>query len=93
MINQVHTQQLALLQETCPQLYNPRIQGTIAAWEVTTDDMTTINARLKQMFLAAGLLLRPLGNTVYLLPPYCITSQQLEESYQKIGQILQMLKY
>lgn len=35
-----------------------------------------------------GVLLRPLGNTVYLLPPYCITEEELALGYQVIEKAL-----
>jgi adenosylmethionine-8-amino-7-oxononanoate aminotransferase len=39
-----------------------------------------------------GLLLRPLGNTVYLLPPYVVTEDQLSDAYQKIAAVLKQHK-
>ncbi len=30
---------------------------------------------------AHGVLIRPLGNTVYVMPPYCITAEQLAQVY------------
>ncbi|MFH1066547.1 MAG: hypothetical protein V1746_01400 [bacterium] len=36
-----------------------------------------------------GLLIRPLGNTLYLLPPYCIDLDDLEKAYAKIKKIIQ----
>jgi adenosylmethionine-8-amino-7-oxononanoate aminotransferase len=36
---------------------------------------------MKRFFLRRGLLLRPLGNTLYLLPPFCITDEQLDRAY------------
>jgi adenosylmethionine-8-amino-7-oxononanoate aminotransferase len=38
------------------------------------------------------LLLRPLGNTVYVLPPYCITDQELAMVYQGIEDLLYFLE-
>ena len=38
-----------------------------------------------------GLFIRPLGNVIYLLPPLCITDDQLEKSYWIISQILENL--
>jgi adenosylmethionine---8-amino-7-oxononanoate aminotransferase len=35
-----------------------------------------------------GLLLRPLGNVLYLTPPYCITSGELAWIYQQIDRVL-----
>jgi adenosylmethionine-8-amino-7-oxononanoate aminotransferase len=38
--------------------------------------------------LEAGFLLRPLGNTLYIMPPYCITEAELASIYQGIFQVL-----
>jgi adenosylmethionine---8-amino-7-oxononanoate aminotransferase len=38
-----------------------------------------------------GLLLRPLGNVLYLMPPYCITDEELSIVYRGIQQILDSL--
>ena len=43
-----------------------------------------LDARMKRFFLRRGLLLRPLGNTLYLLPPFCITDEQLDRAYAGI---------
>ena len=48
-------------------------------------------AELKKAFLANGLLIRPLGNTIYLMPPYCITDDSLEAAYKKITSIIKGL--
>ena len=40
------------------------------------------------IFLENGLLLRPLGNTIYLMPPYCIKEETLYNCYEKIIEIL-----
>ena len=39
---------------------------------------------LYDFFIAHDILLRPLGNVVYILPPYCISSEQLEKVYETI---------
>jgi adenosylmethionine---8-amino-7-oxononanoate aminotransferase len=44
---------------------------------------------LRQAFLAAGLLLRPLGNVLYLMPPYGITEAELRGAYQKIAKVIE----
>ena len=54
--------------------------GTIAALDVEVTDTGYLSAAGPQMlarFREAGLLLRPLGNTVYVMPPYCIDDAQL----------------
>ena len=37
-----------------------------------------------QFFHAKGILLRPLGNTIYVLPPYCVTAAELDLVYDAI---------
>ena len=61
-----------------------RIQGTIAAFDIAE----TATPALRQQFLDQGLLIRPLGKTIYLLPPYCVTSDEIQESFEKIRKIL-----
>jgi adenosylmethionine-8-amino-7-oxononanoate aminotransferase len=36
---------------------------------------------LMAWFLSRGLNIRPLGSTVYLMPPYCITDEELARAY------------
>jgi len=58
-----------------PGAANPRTCGTIAAIDVVAPDggyLSTLGPRLLAHFREADLLLRPLGNTVYVLPPYCL---------------------
>ena len=40
--------------------------------------------RLYDHFLSKGILMRPLGNVAYILPPYCITNAELESCYRAI---------
>lgn len=72
-----------------------RIQsiGTILAIEVQTADGQTeytheIRHFLYDFFIKKGILLRPLGNIIYVLPPYIITNQQLEEIYIAVDEML-----
>ena len=46
---------------------------------------------LRERFLARGFLLRPLGNTVYILPPYCIDRTQLSSIYDVLFELLDEL--
>jgi len=73
-----------------PIFYNARAKGTIAAFEVVSADTSyyaDISRKLKRIFVERGLLLRPIGNTVYLLPPYCITRDELEFAYEIISEV------
>ncbi len=54
-----------------PRLTNARHCGMIWAWDVATDD-PRFAARYHRAALAQGLLLRPIGRTLYFMPPYVI---------------------
>jgi adenosylmethionine-8-amino-7-oxononanoate aminotransferase len=65
--------------------------GTVAAIELNVPDvgyLSTLRPRLYQYFLSRGVLLRPLGNVVYILPPYVITPEQLNFVYDVIQDAL-----
>ncbi|MGA9602466.1 MAG: adenosylmethionine--8-amino-7-oxononanoate transaminase [Methylocystis sp.] len=66
---------------------NVRRIGTIAALDLAVDEegyLATIGLELMRFFNARGLLLRPLGPTIYVLPPYCVTEQDLDLAYAGI---------
>ena len=68
-----------------------RSQGTIAAFDVETRPDApegVIGSALKKAFRARGLILRPLGRTLYVLPPYCITHEELTDVWQQIAQVV-----
>lgn len=69
-----------------------RQTGTILAMEWETGDNTSyfnsLRDNLYNFFLKEGILLRPLGNIIYIMAPYCITNEQLEYIYKKIEQAL-----
>ncbi len=70
---------LAMLAAT-PGLTSPRQCGTIIAVDFEVCDtgyLAGIAPRLMAFFAERGVLLRPLGNTVYVMPPYCISSEDL----------------
>lgn len=57
-----------------------RVKGTILAVELGTRDagyFSGAGPALYQQFLKAGVLIRPLGSVVYLLPPYCMSPASL----------------
>ncbi|MCW8916307.1 MAG: adenosylmethionine--8-amino-7-oxononanoate transaminase [Magnetovibrio sp.] len=81
-----HTQHLDTLKDN-PQFENLRQCGTIAAMDIKVSDqgyLSNIAPQLYDNFQAQGLLLRPLGNTVYIMPPYCVSSGDLNEIYEAI---------
>jgi adenosylmethionine-8-amino-7-oxononanoate aminotransferase len=72
-----------------PGLTHARVMGTIAAIDVDVADAgytAAIGSKLKEYFMGQGLLMRPLGNVIYLLPPYCISDTQLHTAYDAIEQ-------
>jgi adenosylmethionine-8-amino-7-oxononanoate aminotransferase len=67
-----------------PIVRNARSLGTVLAFELNTGRDEYINAigpAITREALAAGIYLRPLGNTVYLMPPYCITEKEMDQVY------------
>ncbi|UOY04703.1 adenosylmethionine--8-amino-7-oxononanoate transaminase [Muricauda sp. SCSIO 64092] len=70
-----------------------RTMGVILALdlEVTTDRYGSLRDRLYQLFLDRGVVLRPLGNTIYVLPPYIITEQDLALVYKAIEEVLEIV--
>jgi adenosylmethionine-8-amino-7-oxononanoate aminotransferase len=66
---------------------NVRRLGTIAALDLKVADpgyLAGIGPRLTAFFLGRGILLRPLGNTIYVMPPYGITAAELDLVYDAI---------
>ncbi|CAN7152902.1 adenosylmethionine--8-amino-7-oxononanoate transaminase [Mesorhizobium amorphae] len=64
-----------------------RATGTIAALDLRTGSagyLAEIGPKLRAFFLERGLLVRPLGNVLYLLPPYCITGEELDGLHDAI---------
>lgn len=66
-----------------PHLERVRQCGTILAAEIrgAGEYGGDTSLKLRQFFAERGLLMRPLGNVVYLLPPYIVTNEQLQEAY------------
>lgn len=69
---------------------NVRQIGTIAALDIVSNDagyLAAIGPRLYQDFLSRNLLVRPLGNTIYIMPPYCSGESELGLVYDAISDI------
>ncbi|KXH84308.1 adenosylmethionine--8-amino-7-oxononanoate transaminase [Chryseobacterium kwangjuense] len=73
-----------------------RQTGTILAFEYKTDQNTSYfnetGKILYDEFLQRGIIMRPLGNIMYLVPPYCITSEELDFIYQHILEVLNLFR-
>jgi len=72
-------------------LGNVRVIGGVAAVALESDKpgyLDGIGPRLAAAFLERGLLLRPLGNVVYFMPPYCITESETAWALEQIVHVL-----
>lgn len=77
-------------------VYSPRVIGTILAFEVNTDEkvgyFSGIRNRAYQYALERGVLMRPLGNTIFINPPYCITRDEYTQVIDVIIGFLRSLQ-
>lgn len=70
---------------------NIRILGTIIAFEVNSSNNDYLNqsaAAITSAAMEQSIFLRPLGNTIYLMPPYCISEEQLDRVYKILLDVL-----
>ncbi|RIJ33958.1 adenosylmethionine--8-amino-7-oxononanoate transaminase [Pontibacter oryzae] len=70
-----------------PQVKEARQCGTILAVEFEdggTSYFSDLRDTLYSFGLDHGVILRPLGNIIYVIPPYCITDAQLDQVYKTI---------
>lgn len=77
-----------------PDVANPRQLGTIIALDVEARDsgyLSGLGPALKAAFTAQDVLLRPLGNTVYVMPPYCIGEDDIASIHAAIAEVLARL--
>ncbi|MES2836555.1 MAG: adenosylmethionine--8-amino-7-oxononanoate transaminase [Bacteroidota bacterium] len=67
--------------------------GTILSIEVkTTENTSYLNSLadvIPSFFLERGIIIRPLGNVIYCIPPYCINDEELEQIYKAILEFLE----
>ena len=64
-----------------------RTLGTILALNFKSSSAGYLNSlgpKLYSFFMSRDLLIRPLGNVVYLMPPYCTSNESLERGYQAL---------
>ena len=88
-----HLQRLARL-ALHPRVDETRQIGTMAAIELKAEDkgyFSSLKPRLYKFFLERNVLLRPLGNVIYVLPPYSITGEELAYVYEVIEKALETI--
>lgn len=93
-INRIHQAHLAFQNKINKhsKVATTRVLGVIYALEITTSEETSyygsIRNKLYNFFIENGIILRPVGNIVYILPPYVITNEQLQKVYETIERVL-----
>lgn len=72
-----------------------RLKGTILAIEIKVAEGTSYFSNMRDIaynfFLEKGILMRPLGNVIYLLTPYCISEEDLNYVYTCIEEFLEKI--
>ena len=92
-IAKIHAERLTQLKEYAV-VGDARQIGTIGAIELRTSDagyLSAMRPKLYAFFLERGVLLRPLGNVVYVLPPYVISPQELHRVWDVIVEAVEAL--
>ncbi len=78
-----------------PKVKTTRVLGVIFALEIKTESQESYYGNLRNQlynfFIENGIILRPVGNIVYILPPYIITENQLQKVYQTIEKALEIV--
>lgn len=78
-----------------PKVKTTRVLGVIFALEIKTDNQEsyygTLRNKLYTFFIENGVILRPVGSIIYILPPYIITENQLQKVYQTIQNALEIV--
>jgi adenosylmethionine-8-amino-7-oxononanoate aminotransferase len=69
-----------------------RIMGTIAAMDIVNEEeegyLNSAAKKIKQECVDHGVLLRPLGNVLYIMAPYCTSEKELQKVYSVIADIV-----
>lgn len=78
-----------------PKVKITRVLGVIFAFEIKTESAESyygnLRNKLYDFFIENGIILRPVGNIVYILPPYIITDFQLQKVYDGIEKALEIV--
>jgi len=81
--------------ESHPKVITARTLGVIFAVEIKSDSKESyygsMRNKLYNFFIDKGVILRPVGNIVYILPPYIMTDEQLQKVYKIIEEAIEMV--
>lgn len=81
LLSKSHEENLKKLTCVC----NKRHIGTIAAFEVESSELAK---QIAKTMMTEGVIIRPIENTIYLIPPYCISKENLDYVYKTLQGIL-----
>ncbi|MEQ8525523.1 adenosylmethionine--8-amino-7-oxononanoate transaminase [Gracilimonas sp.] len=88
----IHLEEIDKLKSN-PRLEHFRVTGTIAAMDIKNDEeggyLNSVANEIKKKCVDYGVLLRPLGNVLYLMPPYCTTEEELRKIYSTISELIE----
>jgi adenosylmethionine-8-amino-7-oxononanoate aminotransferase len=92
-MEQMHRANAQEYLHNCANVSRLRFCGTIAAFDLDagggrSDYFSDLGPHLRSLFLAENLLLRPLGNVIYFMPPYCTDKRLLDTIYKKVRQVI-----
>lgn len=96
-IKRIHEQHLVFINKikNHPKVKTTRVLGVIMALEIKTAKVESyygdLRNKLYNYFIDKGVILRPAGNIVYILPPYIISNNQLEQVYRTIEEALSIV--
>jgi adenosylmethionine-8-amino-7-oxononanoate aminotransferase len=78
-----------------PKVSTTRVLGVIFALEIKTESSESyygnLRNKLYDFFIENGIIIRPVGNIVYILPPYVITNHQLQKVYEVVEKALEIV--
>ena len=97
-IERIHKRHVEFEQQLseCKHVLNTRVLGTILAFEINTGEGNTYFSSIRdeahRFLLKNGVFLRPLGNCLFLNPPYCITDDELKQVYDAVIRFVKILR-
>ena len=93
MLTRLQAERLARFRDD-PRFADIRQTGTIAALELKDERpgyLSDAGPRLRTFFRDRDILIRPLGNVIYLMPPYCVSAGDLDRAYAAIDEAAAMV--
>jgi len=79
-----------------PKIIDCRNRGTILALELKSPEGTSylnqLGKKVSAFFLQKGIIVRPLGNVLYFIPPYCINKPQLDQLEKCTDELLMVIE-